>query len=322
MLWMIRLLAVANLALALPKAYFHPAWDHDGLVVGKASPTTTSTPNVVTHYSTKVVKSTYTITPSSALAAPAPTSTFTSIAHSSILTSAGSAVEYVTVTVTNPVYQTITAVAGQAVETIYETLTTRVAAETYHVVVMYITSIRTLVLPTATRSMMGTGLSTVPTPVKGLARRAYDYYGTKTLAPFTSVPPITQPSSIVTSTTPSDVISIIPMSSPASDHDTTTASSMIQHYSTTTKTATPPERSTVYITVSPTVVQTVMQANPSTITSIVTITVTETTGTTTVTSTSPIAVTLTDYAVIGIYPTGGYPVTSIVSTPMSKLRYF
>jgi hypothetical protein len=79
---------------------------------------------------------------------------------------------------------------------------------------------------------------------------------------------------------------------------------------------------TVYTTVRPTIVQTVRQENLSTISSIVTVTVTETTGTTTVRSTSPIAVTLTDYAVVGIYPTRGYPVTSIVSTPMNKLRYF
>ncbi|QKX60255.1 uncharacterized protein TRUGW13939_07398 [Talaromyces rugulosus] len=315
MLWMIRLLAVANLALALPKALLHPARDHGGLAARQASPSRTPSPNVVTHWSTKVVKSTYTITPTST---PIPTSAVASTPHSSIPPPANPAVHYITVTVTDPVYQTITVVAGQAVETIYETVTTRVAAETYHIVVMYITSIKTVVLPTATRTIFGTGASSVLTPAKRFAQR-----WTRTLPPFTKVPPITQPSSIVTSQAH---IPIIPTHSPIYDTDTnttpTTAPPTTRHYSTTTKTATPPVISTVYTTVRPTIVQTVRQANSSTISSIVTVTVTETTGTTTVRSTSPIAVTLTDYAVVGIYPTGGYPVTSIVSSPVNKLRYF
>jgi hypothetical protein len=225
---MIRLLAVANLALALPKALLHPARDHGGLSARQASPSNTPTPNVVTHWSTKVVRSTYTIAPTST---PIPTSAVASTARPSIPPPANSAVQYITVTVTDPVYQTITAVAGQAVETIYETVTTRVAAETYHVVVMYITSIKTVVLPTATRSIFGTGVSSVLTPAKRLARRSYDYGGTHTLDSFTTVPPITQPSSIVTSTSyPTSVGDIVPVPSPTYDHDTHISTLTVSFY--------------------------------------------------------------------------------------------
>lgn len=226
MLLMIQFLAVANLVLALPKVLI-PSVHHGGLAARQVSPQSTPGATVVTHWSTKVIKSTYTITPSST---PIPTSTAASTAHSSIAPPANSAMQYITVTVTDPVHQTITAVAGQAVETIYETVTTRVAAETYHVVVMYITSISTVVLPTATRTMLGTGVSSVLTPAKRLARRLYDYDGTQTLAFFKSVPPITQPSSIVTSHTTSHTTVDVVLASSIDTHiSTTTVSLTVAH---------------------------------------------------------------------------------------------
>ncbi|KAH8689981.1 hypothetical protein BGW36DRAFT_65843 [Talaromyces proteolyticus] len=200
MLWIIPLIATASLVTARPKPYrtvstytaFYGKGSQYDNVAGISEPEST----VVTFLSTKFITSTWYI-PGPATANPI--STPESGEQSNTTTAATPAgnqqVIYVTVPVTVPAIQTVTTIADEAIETVFETVTSSIPAETHFVVVMLITSIKTRISVTTTQSMMEAAAplsKLLPGSGPGWKREILEA-GTKTLAPFTSVPPVPGP---------------------------------------------------------------------------------------------------------------------------------